>query len=227
LQQLADELVHTVREHLRTQERRREQREESAVSSHLAAAAAAAAAVASGGTGGFSARVDAVPATAAPDDEDDVAAQRVRSQIAVYTLRLLQAAARQLRAATGSPEALERELAEHEMPRIHGSAWVSAWHATFNFNRWQAEHNPMIAMRSKAPSSPVLIAAVKDTMKAGLLDFRQSLRESVGAKLGIRKAMKSRFSAFLSGKRVATRGGGWMVGINEGGCGDGLEYAAR
>jgi hypothetical protein len=66
------------------------------------------------------------------------------------------------------------------------------------FNRWLAEHNPMIASRSKAPSSPVLMAAVKDTMKSGLLDFRQSLRESMGAKSGIRKAMKSRFSSFFS-----------------------------
>ena len=60
----------------------------------------------------------------------------------------------------------------------------------------------------QAPSSPVMIAAVKDTMKAGLLDFRQSLRESVGARLGIRKAMKNRFSAFLSGKHRALRVGG-------------------
>ena len=47
-----------------------------------------------------------------------------------------------------------------------------------NFHRWLAEHNPVIARHSKAPSSPVLLAAVKDSMKSGLLDFRQSLRES-------------------------------------------------
>lgn len=48
------------------------------------------------------------------------------------------------------------------------------------------------------------MAAVKDTMKAGLLDMRQSLRASVGANLGIRHAMKSKFSFFLSEFSTAT-----------------------
>ena len=48
------------------------------------------------------------------------------------------------------------------------------------------------------------MAAVKDTMKAGLLDMRQSLRASVGANLGIRHAMKSKFSYFLSEFSTAT-----------------------
>ena len=59
------------------------------------------------------------------------------------------------------------------MPRIHGALWAAAWQATLNYNRWHAEHNPVIAHASKAPSSPVFIAAVKDRMREGLLDLRQ------------------------------------------------------
>ena len=178
--QVADALANAVEEHFRAKQRQRELREEAAVSSHLAAAAAAAAVVAGGQGGGFTAEVDALSPAPSFSDDDERVAEGVRSQLALYTLRLLQAAARQACTANWSPESLDRELAEHEMPRIHTAAWTAAWQATSNFDRWLAEHNPVIARHSKAPSSPVLLAAVKDSMKSGLLDFRQSLRESGG-----------------------------------------------
>ncbi len=137
--QVADELLNTVEEHFRLKQRMREMREEAAVSSHLAAAAEAASVVAQGG-GGFSAvvRVQSLDAPIPAEsnlNEDEGVASRVRSQLALYTFRLLQAAARQACTTNWSPDSLKRELAEHEMPRIHGAAWTAAWQATSNFDR--------------------------------------------------------------------------------------------
>ena len=132
--QVADALVNDVEEHFRSKRRQREQREEAVLSSHLAAAAAAAAVVGEGRGGGFNVEVEPSPASSFSDDDEQVA-EGVRSQLAHYTLRLLQAAARQALSANWSPESLDRELAEHEMPRIHTAAWTAAWQATSNFDR--------------------------------------------------------------------------------------------
>uniref|UniRef100_A0A7S0I329 AVL9/DENND6 domain-containing protein n=1 Tax=Hanusia phi TaxID=3032 RepID=A0A7S0I329_9CRYP len=123
----------------------------------------------------------------------------IRKQFLVFTLRLLQAASRNVQSTMYRVDSIQRELAESEMPRIHGSAWTDAWRETNNFNRWLAEHEHEISTHSKPPTSPAVIAFMKDGLKSSLLDFRYSLRQSVGAKGGIRRAMKTRLSSgFLS-----------------------------
>jgi len=133
--QVADALVNDVEEHFRSKRRQREHGEEVALSSHLAAAAAAAALAGEGRGGGFSVEVEVPSPASSFSDDDEQVAEGVRSQLAHYTLRLLQAAARQALSANWSPESLDRELAEHEMPRIHTAAWTAAWQATSNFDR--------------------------------------------------------------------------------------------
>ena len=52
----------------------------------------------------------------------------MRSRLAVYTMRLLQAAARQAARANWSPESLNRDLAEHEMlVCLRENDWMLGW----------------------------------------------------------------------------------------------------
>uniref|UniRef100_A0A6U5Z9V8 AVL9/DENND6 domain-containing protein n=1 Tax=Guillardia theta TaxID=55529 RepID=A0A6U5Z9V8_GUITH len=85
----------------------------------------------------------------------------IRKQFLVFTLRLLQAASRNVQSTMYRVDSIQRELAENEMPRIHGGAWTDAWRETNNFNRWLAEHEHVIASHSKPPTSPAVIAFMK------------------------------------------------------------------
>lgn len=120
----------------------------------------------------------------------------VRGRFEEYTLRLLQAAARQQHAWTMPTDDDEtRRLYDTELPRVHGTAWSEAWASTHNYGRWLAEHSPTIVSHSKPAGGGSISAELKTSLK----DIRQTLRDTVGASSGIRAAMKSRvFSLFNS-----------------------------